>query len=165
MVKRFHKAGIEVIMDVVYNHTAEGSEKGPTSASEGWTMPATTCSARKTRGSASTTRARATPFGRAPDGHADGARQPALWVQVMHVDGFRFDLASTLGREGHGFDREGGFDAIRQDPILSGVKLIAEPWDIGMGGYQVGGFPHPFREWNDKFRDDVRAFWRGDEGW
>ena len=87
------------------------------------------------------------------------------WVQVMHVDGFRFDLASTLGREADGFDREGGFfNAIRQDPILAGVKLIAEPWDIGHGGYQVGGFPHPFREWNDKFRDTVRGFWRGDEG-
>jgi glycogen operon protein len=81
----------------------------------------------------------------------------------MHVDGFRFDLASTLGREAMGFDREGGFfDAIRQDPILAGVKLIAEPWDVGSGGYQVGGFPFPFREWNDKFRDTARGFWRGD---
>jgi glycogen operon protein len=84
----------------------------------------------------------------------------------MHVDGFRFDLASTLGRTRHiEFDRDGTFfDAIRQDPILSGVKLIAEPWDVGDGGYQVGGFPHPFREWNDKYRDDVRRFWKGDGG-
>ena len=83
------------------------------------------------------------------------------WVGVMHIDGFRFDLASTLGRQDLEFDREGGFfGAIRQDPVLSGVKLIAEPWDIGEGGYQVGGFPHPFREWNDKFRDDVRR-WKG----
>jgi glycogen operon protein len=83
----------------------------------------------------------------------------------MHVDGFRFDLASTLGREPSGFDREGAFfNAIRQDPVLSKVKLIAEPWDIGEGGYQVGGFPWPFREWNDKARDDMRAFWRRDSG-
>ena len=83
----------------------------------------------------------------------------------MHVDGFRFDLASTLGREAEGFEREGAFfAAIRQDPVLAQVKLIAEPWDIGEGGYQVGGFPFPFREWNDKARDDMRAFWRRDPG-
>ncbi len=88
------------------------------------------------------------------------------WVGVMHVDGFRFDLASTLGRTRHiEFDRGGAFfDAIRQDPILAGVKLIAEPWDVGDGGYQVGGFPHPFREWNDKYRDDVRRYWKADGG-
>jgi len=87
------------------------------------------------------------------------------WVEAMHVDGFRFDLASTLGREGYGFERDGSFfNAIRQDPVLSGIKLIAEPWDIGDGGYQVGGYRWPFREWNDKFRDDTRAFWRRDTG-
>jgi isoamylase len=87
------------------------------------------------------------------------------WVQVMHVDGFRFDLASALGREAAGFERDGNFfAAIRQDPVLSQVKLIAEPWDIGEGGYQVGGFPFPFREWNDKARDDMRAYWRRDPG-
>jgi isoamylase len=87
------------------------------------------------------------------------------WVQAMHVDGFRFDLASTLGRESEGFERDGSFfNAIRQDPVLAGVKLIAEPWDIGDGGYQVGGYRWPFREWNDKFRDDTRAFWRKDSG-
>ncbi|MFD1961703.1 alpha-amylase family glycosyl hydrolase [Novosphingobium panipatense] len=167
MVKRFHKAGIEVIMDVVYNHTAEGSEKGPTLSFRGLDNASYyMLSPENPRFS----------FDNTGTGNTLSVAHPMVmrmvldslryWVQVMHVDGFRFDLASTLGREGHGFDREGGFfDAIRQDPILSGVKLIAEPWDIGMGGYQVGGFPHPFREWNDKFRDDVRAFWRGDEGW
>jgi isoamylase len=87
------------------------------------------------------------------------------WVEVMHVDGFRFDLCSTLGRTEHGFDRGAAFfDAIRQDPVLTRVKLIAEPWDIGPGGYQLGAFPPPFLEWNDKFRDGVRRFWRGDPG-
>jgi isoamylase len=87
------------------------------------------------------------------------------WVEVCHVDGFRFDLATSLGREAHGFDRGAGFfDAIRQDPVLAHVKLIAEPWDIGPGGYQLGAYPHPFTEWNDRFRDGVRRFWRGDAG-
>ncbi|HMS96756.1 MAG TPA: glycogen debranching enzyme GlgX, partial [Tabrizicola sp.] len=87
------------------------------------------------------------------------------WVQTFHVDGFRFDLAPVLAREAHGFDAQGGFlDALRQDPVLAGVKLIAEPWDIGPGGYQLGGFPHPFHEWNDKFRDGARRFWKGDAG-
>ncbi len=86
------------------------------------------------------------------------------WVQVMHVDGFRFDLATVLGREAHGFDPQGGFlDALRQDPVLANVKLIAEPWDIGPGGYQLGAWPHPFAEWNDRYRDGVRKFWRGDD--
>ena len=87
------------------------------------------------------------------------------WVEVMHVDGFRFDLASTLGRTPAGFDRGAAFfDAIRQDPVLTRVKLIAEPWDIGPGGYQVGAYPPPFLEWNDQYRDGVRRFWRGDAG-
>jgi glycogen operon protein len=87
------------------------------------------------------------------------------WVTDFHVDGFRFDLCSTLGREGNGFDPGSGFfDAIRQDPILSRVKLIAEPWDPGPGGYQLGKHPPGFAEWNDRFRDGVRRFWRGDEG-
>jgi glycogen operon protein len=87
------------------------------------------------------------------------------WVQEMRVDGFRFDLATILGREPHGFDEGGGFlDSCRQDPVLSSVKLIAEPWDLGPGGYQVGGFPPGWAEWNDRFRDTVRAFWKGDEG-
>jgi glycogen operon protein len=87
------------------------------------------------------------------------------WVEAYHVDGFRFDLATVLGREAGGFDPNGGFfDAIRQDPVLARVKLIAEPWDIGPGGYQLGAYPHPFLEWNDRFRDGVRRFWRGDAG-
>jgi len=87
------------------------------------------------------------------------------WVETLHVDGFRFDLATVLGREVYGFDPNGSFfDVIRQDPVLSRVKLIAEPWDIGPGGYQLGAYPHPFHEWNDKFRDGVRRFWRGDAG-
>ncbi|HYH39395.1 MAG TPA: alpha-amylase family glycosyl hydrolase, partial [Azospirillum sp.] len=87
------------------------------------------------------------------------------WVTEMHVDGFRFDLATILGREPHGFDQGGGFlDSCRQDPVLSRVKLIAEPWDCGPGGYQVGGFPPGWAEWNDKYRDTVRSFWKGDEG-
>jgi glycogen operon protein len=86
-------------------------------------------------------------------------------VEVCHVDGFRFDLATVLGREAHGFDPQGGFfDAIRQDPVLAQVKLIAEPWDIGPGGYQLGSYPHPFLEWNDKFRDGARRWWKGDPG-
>ncbi|WP_043605379.1 glycogen debranching protein GlgX [Novosphingobium sp. Rr 2-17] len=166
MVKRFHQVGIEVIMDVVYNHTAEGSERGPTLSFRGIDNASYyALSPENPRYSFDTT----------GTGNTLSVAHPMVlrmvldslryWVQVMHVDGFRFDLASTLGREAMGFDREGGFfDAIRQDPILAGVKLIAEPWDIGSGGYQVGGFPHPFREWNDKFRDTVRGFWRGDEG-
>lgn len=166
MVKRFHAAGIEVIMDVVYNHTAEGSEKGPTLSFRGldnrsyyWLSDEDQRHTFDTTGT----------------GNALNASHPMVlrmvldslryWVSAMHVDGFRFDLAPTLGREQDGFEREGRFlDAIRQDPILAGVKLIAEPWDVGQGGYQVGGFPHPFREWNDKFRDDVRRFWKRDGG-
>jgi isoamylase len=166
MVKAFHKAGIEVIMDVVYNHTAEGSERGPTLSFRGLDNASYyKLSPDNSRFS----------FDQTGTGNTLNVAHPMVmrmvldslryWVQVMHVDGFRFDLASTLGREGHGFDREGAFfTAIRQDPILSSVKLIAEPWDIGAGGYQVGGFPHPFREWNDKFRDTVRSFWKGEAG-
>jgi len=165
MVKRFHKAGIEVIMDVVYNHTAEGSERGPTLCFRGLDNAAYyVLSPENPRYS----------FDQTGTGNTLSVAHPMVlrmvldsmryWVQVMHVDGFRFDLASTLGREETGFEREGSFfGAIRQDPILAGVKLIAEPWDIGKGGYQVGGFPPPFREWNDKFRDMVRGFWRGDQ--
>ena len=166
MVKTFHAAGIEVIMDVVYNHTAEGSERGPTLSFRGLD------NASYYRLSPDSPRH---TFDTTGTGNTLNVAHPMVmrmvldslryWVGVMHVDGFRFDLASTLGREDMGFDREGGFfDAIRQDPVLAGVKLIAEPWDIGEGGYQVGGFPHPFREWNDKFRDDVRRFWKGDSG-
>ncbi|NRP72451.1 hypothetical protein ILFOPFJJ_03349 [Ensifer psoraleae] len=166
MVKRFHAAGIEVLMDVVYNHTAEGSEHGPTLSFRGLdNLSYYRQSPEKPRHT----------FDMTGTGNTLNVAHPMVlrmvldslryWVQVMHIDGFRFDLASALGREDIEFDREGGFfDAIRQDPILAGVKLIAEPWDIGAGGYQLGGFPHPFREWNDRFRDDVRRFWKGDGG-
>jgi glycogen operon protein len=166
MVKKFHAAGIEVIMDVVYNHTAEGSEKGPTLSFRGLDnasyyilSPDDPRHTFDTTGTGNTLNVANPMVMRMV---LDSLR---YWVGVMHIDGFRFDLASTLGRQDLEFDRQGGFfGAIRQDPMLSGVKLIAEPWDIGEGGYQVGGFPHPFREWNDKFRDDVRRFWKGDGG-
>ncbi|WP_126976749.1 glycogen debranching protein GlgX [Frigidibacter oleivorans] len=162
-VKRFHEAGIEVILDVVYNHTAEGSELGPTLSFRGIDNASYYLLAEDKRHC----------FDVTGTGNTVNVAHPMVlrmlldslryWVEVMHVDGFRFDLASTLGREATGFEREGSFfSAIRQDPVLSGVKLIAEPWDVGQGGYQVGGFPWPFREWNDKFRDDVRGFWRRD---
>lgn len=165
VVQKLHKAGIEVILDVVYNHTAEGSELGPTLSFRGIDNASYYLLADNKRHCFDTTGC----------GNTLNVAHPMVlrmvidslryWVQVMHVDGFRFDLASTLGREAAGFEREGSFfAAIRQDPVLSQVKLIAEPWDIGEGGYQVGGFPFPFREWNDKARDDMRAFWRRDPG-
>jgi isoamylase len=165
MVRRFHTAGIEVILDVVYNHTGEGDANGPTLCFRGFD---------------NRSYYRLTDGGRnyvndAGTGNSLNITHPMVlrmvldslryWVEVMHVDGFRFDLATSLGRESYGFDPNGGFfDAIRQDPVLNRVKLIAEPWDIGPGGYQLGAYPHPFAEWNDQFRDGVRRFWRGDAG-
>jgi isoamylase len=165
-IRRLHKAGLEVILDVVYNHTCEGNEKGPTLSFRGIDNAAYYLLSPEDRRHS---------FDTTGTGNTLNIAHPMVlrmvldslryWVQVMHVDGFRFDLASTLGRESTGFEREGAFfAAIRQDPVLSTVKLIAEPWDVGEGGYQVGGFPWPFREWNDKFRDDARAFWRKDAG-
>jgi isoamylase len=165
-VKRFHNAGIEVILDVVYNHTCEGNEKGPTLSFRGIDNASYYLLAPENRRHS---------FDTTGTGNTLNVAHPMVlrmvldslryYVQVMHVDGFRFDLASALGRELMGFERQGNFfAALRQDPILATVKLIAEPWDVGEGGYQVGGFPWPFREWNDKFRDDVRAFWRKDGG-
>ncbi|MCB1193248.1 MAG: glycogen debranching protein GlgX [Leptospiraceae bacterium] len=165
MVKALHKAGIEVILDVVYNHTGEGSHFGPTISLKGidnasyyrlvdgnarYYMDYTGC------------------------GNSLNARNPQVlklimdslryWVTEMHVDGFRFDLASALARELHAVDRLSAFfDIIHQDPTLSDVKLIAEPWDVGEGGYQVGGFPLLWSEWNGKYRDTVRDFWRGQD--
>lgn len=166
MVKRFHAAGIEVIMDVVYNHTAEGNHLGPTLSFRGLDNRSyyrlSDEDPRHTYDTTGTGNSLNTAHPMVMRMVLDSLR---YWVNAMHVDGFRFDLASTLGREQDGFEREGRFlDAIRQDPVLAGVKLIAEPWDVGHGGYQVGGFPHPFREWNDKYRDDVRRFWRKDPG-
>jgi isoamylase len=164
MVAHLHDAGIEVILDVVYNHSAEGTELGPTLSFKGIDN--------------------ASYYRLAPDkryyindtgtGNTINLSHPRVlqlvtdslryWAQDMRIDGFRFDLATILGREQHGFDEGGGFlDSCRQDPVLSQVKLIAEPWDLGPGGYQVGHFSPGWAEWNDRFRDTVRAYWRGDE--
>jgi glycogen operon protein len=166
MVKALHRAGIEVILDVVYNHTAEGNHLGPMLSFRGIDNP--------------------TYYKLVPNqpryymdytgtGNSLNVRHPQVlklimdslryWVTDMHVDGFRFDLAATLARELHDVDRLAAFfDIIHQDPIISQVKLIAEPWDVGSGGYQVGNFPVLWAEWNGKYRDTVRRYWKGDEG-
>ncbi|MCO6362420.1 glycogen debranching protein GlgX [Paracoccus sp. 08] len=165
MVARFHKAGIEVILDVVYNHTAEGNELGPTLSFRGLDNASYYRLAEDRRFYVND----------AGTGNVLNLDSPftlrlvmdslRYWVQVMHVDGFRFDLASVLGRTRGVFDRDAPlFRAIRQDPVLNRVKLIAEPWDIGPGGYQLGAYPAPFAEWNDRYRDQIRGFWRGDPG-
>jgi glycogen operon protein len=164
LVKTMHEAGIEVILDVVYNHTAEGNHMGPTLSFRGIDNAA---------------------YYRLVDddkqyymdytgtGNSLNARHPhtlqlimdslRYWVTEMHVDGFRFDLASTLARELHDVDRLSAFfDLVQQDPVVSQVKLIAEPWDVGEGGYQVGNFPPLWTEWNGKYRDTIRDFWRGE---
>jgi glycogen operon protein len=166
MVRAFHKSGIEVIMDVVYNHTAEGNRLGPTLCFKGldnasyyllnpedqrYYMDFSGCG-----GCFNMSHPRVLQF------VMDSLR---YWVIEMHIDGFRFDLASTLAREFYEVDRLSTFfDVICQDPVLSQVKLIAEPWDLGPGGYQVGNFPELWSEWNGKYRDTVRKFWKGDEG-
>ncbi|MGE5475628.1 MAG: glycogen debranching protein GlgX [Bacteroidales bacterium] len=165
-VRRLHDEGIEVILDVVYNHTAEGNHLGPTLSFKGIDN--------------------ATYYKLVPEdqryywdstgcGNTLDLSHPRVlqlvldslryWVTEMHVDGFRFDLTASLAREGFAYDPGSAFfDAIRQDPILSGVKLIAEPWDLGHGGYQVGGFPPGWSEWNGRYRDVVRRYWKGDGG-
>jgi isoamylase len=163
MVKALHRAGIEVILDVVYNHTAEGNHTGPTLSFRGID-------------NASYYRLRSDNprfyIDYTGTGNTLNMMQPNVlqiimdslryWIQEMHVDGFRFDLASTLARELHDVDRLGSFfDIIHQDPVISQVKLIAEPWDLGEGGYQVGRFPAAWAEWNGEYRDEVRDFWRG----
>jgi len=165
-IRRLHAAGIEVILDVVYNHTAEGSELGPTLSF---------------RGLDNSSYYRLVPGNRrhcvndTGTGNTFNLSHPRVlqmvmdslryWVTSFHVDGFRFDLGVTLGREPHGFDPGAGFfDALRQDPMLSRVKLISEPWDIGPGGYQLGQHPPGFAEWNDRYRDGLRRFWRNDAG-
>jgi len=166
MVRALHSAGIEVILDVVYNHTAEGNHMGPTLSFRGIDNAAY--------------------YRQADDqpryykdytgcGNTLDMQHPRVlqlimdslryWVSEMHVDGFRFDLAAALARELHAVDRLGAFfDIIRQDPVLNRVKLIAEPWDLGEGGYQVGNFPLGWAEWNDRYRDTMRAYWKGDDG-
>ncbi len=164
MVDRFHAAGIEVILDVVYNHTAEGDQRGPTLSFRGLD------NASYYRLHAGQPRYYVNDTG---TGNTLNVANPYVlrmvldslrhWVETYQIDGFRFDLATSLAREQHGFDPDGGFlDALRQDPVLSTVKLIAEPWDVGPGGYRLGGFPPGFAEWNDAYRDTARRFWRGD---
>ena len=166
MVRTLHAAGIEVLLDVVYNHTAEGNEWGPTLSFRGIDN--------------------SSYYRLGPDhprhyqdftgcGNTLNMQHPRVlqllmdslryWITEMHVDGFRFDLASALARELHAVDRLSAFfDILRQDPVLSRVKLIAEPWDLGSGGYQVGNFPVGWAEWNDKFRDTMRGYWKGEGG-
>ena len=166
MVKALHRAGLEVILDVVYNHTAEGNQLGPTLSFRGIDNP--------------------TYYSLYPEnrryymdysgtGNSLNVNHPQVlqlvmdslryWVTEMHVDGFRFDLASALARESRNVDKLSAFfDIIHQDPVISQVKLIAEPWDVGEGGYQVGNFPILWTEWNGKYRDTIRRFWRGDAG-
>ena len=164
-VGKFHDAGLEVLLDVVYNHTAEGSELGPTLSFRG----IDNASYYRLAHDAPRHYANDTGCGNMLDLSHPRVLQMVMdslryWVQEMHVDGFRFDLATALGREHAGFDPHGGFlDAVRQDPVLQRVKLIAEPWDLGQGGYQLGHFAPGWAEWNDRFRDEICAFWRGDE--
>src|SRR6202044_4044811 len=163
MVKALHREGIEVILDVVYNHTAEGNHLGPMLSMRGIDNP--------------------TYYRLVPDnsryymdytgtGNSLNVRHPQVlklimdslryWILEMHVDGFRFDLAAALARELHEVDRLSAFfELVQQDPVVSQVKLIAEPWDVGDGGYQVGKFPPLWSEWNGKYRDTVRDYWRG----
>ncbi|HET7398600.1 MAG TPA: glycogen debranching protein GlgX [Intrasporangium sp.] len=166
MVRDLHAAGIEVILDVVYNHTAEGNQMGPTLSFRGIDNQAYY---RLVDGSPEhyydTTGTGNTLLMRHP--HVLQLIMDSLryWVLEMHVDGFRFDLASTLARQFHEVDKLSAFfDLIQQDPVVSQVKLIAEPWDVGDGGYQVGNFPPLWTEWNGKYRDTVRDFWRGEGG-
>ncbi len=165
MVKALHRAGIEVILDVVYNHTCEGNHLGPTLSFKGLDNGAYYRLSDKDprfyqdfTGCGNSWNA-AHPY--ALKLVADSLR---YWVEVMHVDGFRFDLATTLGRDRTGYDtRASFFQILHQDPVLSRVKLIAEPWDVGDFGYQVGNFPVLWSEWNGKYRDTIRRYWKGDD--
>ena len=166
LVKALHRAGLEVLLDVVYNHTNEGNERGPTLSMRGID-------------NAAYYRLSYDDPSRHVDftgtGNSLNVQHPAAlrlvmdslryWVTDMHVDGFRFDLATTLGREDHEFNQRAAFfDLVHQDPVISQVKLIAEPWDVGPGGYQLGHFPPSWSEWNARFRDDIRDFWKGTPG-
>jgi isoamylase len=164
MVKTLHEAGIEVILDVVYNHTAEGNHLGPTLCFKGIDNAAYYRLVAEDRSFYYDTTGTGNSLN-VSHPHALQLIMDSLryWVSEMHVDGFRFDLAATLAREFHEVDRLATFfDLIQQDPVVSRVKLIAEPWDIGEGGYQVGNFPALWSEWNGRFRDAVRDFWRGE---
>src|ERR1051325_5270923 len=166
MVRSLHAAGIEVILDVVYNHTAEGNHLGPTLSFRGIDnqayyrlMPEDPRFYLDFTGTGNTLNLLNT---RTLQLVMDSLR---YWINDMHVDGFRFDLASTLARDANGVNKlHAFFEIIHQDPVISQVKLIAEPWDVGEGGYQVGNFPILWAEWNGKYRDTVRSFWKGDEG-
>ncbi len=166
MVKALHQAGIEVILDVVYNHTAEGNERGPTLSFRGIDNQAYY----RLVGDQARYYMDYTGCGNTlnlvhPQSLKILMDSLRYWVTEMHVDGFRFDLAAALARELHEVDQLGAFfDTIYQDPTLATVKLIAEPWDLGSGGYQVGNFPINWTEWNGKYRDNVRKFWKGDMG-
>jgi isoamylase len=163
MVSRLHGAGLEVILDVVYNHTAEGNEHGPTLSFKGidnasyYRLPADKRHYINDTGTGNTVNL---SHPRVIQMVMDSLR---YWAGHMHIDGFRFDLGTILAREVYGFDEQSGFlKSIDQDPLLTKIKLIAEPWDCGPGGYQVGAFPPGWAEWNDKFRDVVRDYWRGE---
>jgi isoamylase len=166
MVRALHAAGLEVILDVVFNHTAEGGEDGPLLSLRGIDN---SVYYRLTAGNL------AAYENLTGCGNTVNCEQPRVrtlildclkyWVEEMHVDGFRFDLATVLARESSGFNEHAAFfKAVRAEPALAHVKLIAEPWDVGMGGYQLGRFPPLWSEWNDRYRDTIRAFWRGDAG-
>ncbi|WP_030693896.1 glycogen debranching protein GlgX [Streptomyces globisporus] len=162
-VRALHQAGIEVILDVVYNHTAEGNHLGPTLSFRGLDNPSYYRLANDRRYHMDTTGTGNSLLMRSP--HVLQLIMDSLryWVTEMHVDGFRFDLAATLARQFHEVDRLSSFfDLVQQDPVVSQVKLIAEPWDVGEGGYQVGNFPPLWTEWNGKYRDCVRDLWRGE---
>ncbi len=166
MVRNLHAAGIEVILDVVYNHTGEGNHLGPTVCFRGVDNPVyyrlLADNPRFYLDYTGTGNTIDTLHPRTLQMVMDSLR---YWVTEMRIDGFRFDLASALARDGSGVNKfHAFFKVIEQDPVLSQVKLIAEPWDVGDGGYQVGNFPAPFSEWNGKYRDAMRGFWRGDEG-
>ena len=162
MVKSLHKAGIEVILDVVYNHTAEGNHMGPTLSFRGIDNASYYRLTENKRFYMDYTGTGNTLNAMMPNVLRLIMDSLRYWILDMHVDGFRFDLASTLARELHEVDRLGSFfDIIHQDPVISQAKLIAEPWDIGEGGYQVGKFPPGWAEWNGKYRDCIRDYWRG----
>ena len=165
MVKQLHQADIEVVLDVVYNHTAEGNHLGPTFSFKGIDNASYYRPAEDARYYEDVTGTGNTLDLRHPRVLQMVMDSLRYWVEEMHVDGFRFDLAPALARGNNGYRRDAAFfKAIQQDPVLSRVKMIAEPWDLGLGGYQLGNFPPGWSEWNGKYRDVVRRFWRGDLG-